>query len=83
MPCESHLACSEYESDTRLRFREFLEILADQTPNKVLIRFVKQIPGCPDPLPETLRLFVDRDRVAIADLSPTRENEFDRHASRK
>jgi Effector-associated domain 1 len=75
------LACTENESEARLRFREFLEILADQPLNEVVIRFIQEIPGCPDPLPEPLRLTVDRERVAIADVSPTSENDFDRHTA--
>ncbi len=74
------LACSENESEAQLRFRGFLKILADQPLNEVVIRFIQQIPGCPDPLPEPLRLTVDRERVVVAELSPTSENDFDRHA---
>jgi hypothetical protein len=67
------LACSENQTEARLRFQEFLAILADQPLNDVLIRFIQKIPGCPDPLPEPLRFTGDRERVVITDRSPTTE----------
>ena len=71
------LACSENESDAQLRIQVFLEILAEQPRNEKVIRAVQQIPGCPDPLPQSLRLGVDPKRSVMADGSPTSENDFD------
>lgn len=71
------LACSGNQNDGLQRFTEFLDILAKQPLKQKTIRFVQQIPGCPDPLPQSLRLGVDPKRSVMADGSPTSENDFD------
>jgi len=71
------LACSENDSEARERFQVFLEILAEQPGRENVIPAVQQIPGCPDPLPQSLRLGGDPKGSVMADGSPTSENDFD------
>jgi hypothetical protein len=74
------LPCSENDTAARLRFQEFLKILAQQPRDEKIIRVVRvieQINGCPDLLPESLRSDVPPKGSVATGGSPGTEQEFD------